>query len=288
MESRPKVFVVVLNKDGKDCLPACLRSVFALSYGNFEVIVVDNASRDGSIEDARRDFGRAHFIINKENVGFAAGMNLGIRYALSKGASYVWLLNNDTVTEKGSLSGLVTVAEKEENALLSPLIFDTTGKTWFSGGEIDYFRMRATHVEASRLRDDDAPYETGYLSGCALFLSKPVIGKVGLFDEGYFLYYEDADYSVRAAESGYRLLVVPTALVTHAERSAENPDKIYWLVRSGLRFFARHTPFMIRPVSSTLLLLRKIKNAIDIRNGKEQAVLVASAYRDYGSERKSS
>lgn len=288
MEFRPKVFIVILNKDGKECLPACLRSVFSLSYVNFEVVVVDNASRDGSIEDARRDFSRAHFILNRENVGFAAGMNVGIRYALSKGAEYIWLLNNDTTVDRNSLSALIEAAEESGDALLSPVIRDTSGNIWFSGGTIEYLRMRAIHTDTVRPDGNDAVYETGYLSGCALLLSRKAVETVGIFDDGYFLYYEDVDYSVRSAKRDFRLLVVPKASVIHAERSGENPEKPYWLVRSGLRFFALHTPLHLRPLTFLYLLARRTKNLLDIRRGSEQASLVASAYRDYDSDRKSS
>jgi len=123
MSDSPKVFVVILNWNGKDGLIDCLRSVFALSYGNFEVIVVDNASRDGSIETTKASFSRAHFILNPENLGFSSGMNVGIRFALSQGAEYVWLLNNDTECERKSLSELVSVSESEKKSTLySPKI----------------------------------------------------------------------------------------------------------------------------------------------------------------------
>lgn len=288
MEKEPKVFVIVLNKDGKETLPGCLRSVFALSYGNFEVVVVDNASRDGSIETARLDFGRAHFVVNDENTGFSGGMNIGIRYALSKGASYVWLLNNDAVPERDSLSRLLRAAEVSGDAVFSPIVKDDSGHVWFSGGKIDFPRMRAEHVDSSPDSDKGEPYETGYLSGCALLLPKKAIERVGLLDEGYFLYYEDADYSIRAKKEGFRLLVVPSSVVIHSEASRRNPEKTYWLVRSGLRFFHVHTPVHLRPWMAVYLMLRKLKNRRDVSGGSEGALLVASAYRDYDADRKQS
>ncbi len=279
MES-PKVFVVILNKDGKECLPECLRGVFGLAYPNFEVVVVDNASRDGSIEDARRDFGRVHFILNRENLGFAAGMNIGIRFARSKGARFIWLMNNDAVPGRDALSELVRIAMREPKALLSPLVLDRSGKTWFSGGRIDWLRMRAVHVDSPTDTKRNDPYGTGFLSGCALFLPVDAIGAVGLFDEGYFLYYEDADYSLRAKKSGFRLLIAPKAVVVHGERSSGNPEKVYWLVRSGLRFFRLHAPWWHMPYLASCLAMRKIKNRYDVKRGLEEARLVARAYAD--------
>ncbi|NTW46047.1 MAG: glycosyltransferase family 2 protein [Candidatus Moranbacteria bacterium] len=280
MGSSPKVFVIILNFDGRTRLVAALRSVFSLSYDNFEVVVVDNASKDGSIEEAKRLFPKAHFILNPDNVGFAAGMNVGIRFALSRGAAYLFLLNNDAVCHRSTLSRLVSVAVSGgSRSLLSPIIRKKDGKTWFSGGKIDFLRMRTVHVE-QRKKHGKEPYRTGYLSGCALLLPKSAIERVGLLDEGYFLYYEDADYSVRAKRKGYRLLVVPEAEVVHEEQSVSNPEKTYWLVRSGVRFFVRHTPWYFRPWVWAYLRLRKVKNAIDVSRGKKEALPVSSAYAD--------
>lgn len=285
MES-PKVFVVILNKDGSECLPECLRAVFSLSYGNFEVVVVDNASRDGSLEAARRDFGRAHFILHEENIGFAAGMNAGIRFARSRGARYVWLMNNDAVPGRDSLTELVRVAERESDVLLSPLVLEPSGRQWYAYGQIDWRHMRAVHAEPPKEVRDNEPYKTEYLSGCALFLSIDAINQIGLFDEGYFLYYEDADYSLRARDAGYRLFVVPKSVVVHGEQSRKDPEKTYWLVRSGIRFFRLRSPWWQKPYLACYLALRKLKNAIDRKRGFREAELVASAYRDEKGDRK--
>ncbi len=282
MSDSPKVFVVILNWNGGDRLAACLRSVFALAYGNFEVVVVDNASRDGSLEVAKNLFSRAHFVLNPENIGFAAGMNVGIRFALSKGAEYVWILNNDTECDRKALSELVLAAQSSESPeLFSPRILTPEGVEWFAGGRIDYIRMRALHVKSVDAIKANDPYPTGYLSGCALFIPRKVIERVGLFDEAYFLYYEDADYSVRAAGKGVERLVVPKATVIHAEISSQNPEKTYWLVISGLRFFRSHTPLALRPWVAFYIVLRRVKNGIDKLRGKKEAFPVSSAYADF-------
>ncbi|MBP9751798.1 MAG: glycosyltransferase family 2 protein [Candidatus Moranbacteria bacterium] len=287
MIASPKVFIIILNWNGKERIIPCLRSVFSLGYGNFEVVVVDNASRDGSLELARSSFGRAHFIVNEKNAGFAAGMNVGIRFALSKGAEHVWVLNNDAIVGKDSLSELVGASGASGKAILSPLILTPSGKTWFSAGKIDFMRMRAVHIEPDVPSQAHEPYETGYLTGCALFVPRAAFEAVGLFDERFFLYYEDADFSIRAKHSGYELLVVPGAVVVHGEQSVENPEKIYWLVLSGLRFFEKRTPWFFRPWMSLYILLRKMKNKTDKKKGKKEAFLVASAYEDFQNPEKS-
>ena len=285
--TQPKVFIIILNWNGKDRIIPCLRSVFSLGYGNVEGVVVDNASRDGSLELARSSFGRAHFIVNERNVGFAAGMNVGIRFAISKGAEYVWILNNGTIVGKDALSVLVDAARESGKALLSPLILTPSGKTWFSAGKIDFIRMRSVHADPDVASREHEPYETGYLTGCALFAPKEVFEAAGLFDERFFLYYEDADFSLRAKKTGYRLLVVPKSVVVHGEQSVDNPEKVYWLVLSGLRFFEEHTPWYLHLWMQLYILLRKMKNKTDKKKGKKEAFLVASAYEDFRSRGKS-
>ncbi len=282
MTTSPKVFIVILNWNGKDRLAACLRSVFALAYQNFEVVVVDNASRDGSLEEAKSSFSRAHFILNSENVGFSAGMNVGIRFSLSQGAEFVWILNNDVECDRDALSVLVAaVYSHGKPALYSPKILTPAGTEWFVGGTIDYVRMRTEHADYSGSERRDTPYQTEYLCGCALLIPRNVIESVGLLDEQYFLYYEDADYSVRATRKGVDLLVVPKASIVHSESSSENPEKTYWLVRSGLRFFYAHTPNVLRPWMALYMVLRRTKNGFDTLRGKKEAFPVSSAYADY-------
>lgn len=288
MNTAPKIFIVILNWNGGQVLLPCLRSVFSLTYTNFEVVVVDNASTDGSFESARSHFSRAHFIRNEKNVGFAAGMNIGMKFALSRGARYVWILNNDTLCGRDSLSELVSVIRKEQNnAILSPLILTPLGKTWFSFGKIDFFRMKAFHSAPPVDTKESNPYESEYLSGCAMFFPKRVLQKIGFFDEKYFLYYEDADISMRAKNAKIKLLIVPKAVIVHGEQSQAAQKKVYFLVLSGLRFFDLHAPRLLRPWMKLYILLRKVKNRMDRSSrNDETALLVHKAYADYASGKK--
>jgi GT2 family glycosyltransferase len=280
MES-PKVFVIVLNYNGKDVLKRCLQSTYRTDYPNFEVVVIDNDSKDGSFEEAKGLFPRAHFIKNAENLGFAAGNNIGIRFALEKGADYVWMLNNDTKVEKETLSQLVAEGESRPKAgILSPLILHSRTKNiWFGGGKIDWWTMKTVHVPPQSLY---SAFATEYVCGCAMLVKKEVFRQAGLLDEHFFLYYEDADFSIRTRRCGFELHVVPKAHVFHDEASSENPEKVYWLVVSGLQFFRRHTPVFMKPWSFLYLQARKLKNWRDIASGRHPSALeVRRAYRSY-------
>lgn len=282
MKDSPKIFIVILNYDGKDVIKKCLSSVFKVDYPNFEVVVVDNDSRDGSLEEARNNFSKAHFIKNEANLGFSTGNNVGIRFALERMAKYVLLLNNDTEVEKDFLTRLVEVAQHDEKiGLLSPVILNGADKRiWFAGGQIDWLKMKTRHEQKVQVKDF---YETGFISGCAMLVQADVFKKIGLLDEDYFLYWEDADFSVRAKRAGFKQVVVSGSWVYHFEKSEqEKKNKIYWLVVSGLLFFKKNTPLMLRPWIVTYIAARKIKNWLDVLTKRnEMAPVVQKAYKDF-------
>lgn len=289
LPSYPKVFIIVLNYNSGKTLQECLSSVYHLDYPNFEVVLADNASTDGSFETAKENFSRSHFIQSGKNIGFAAGNNLGIRFALEKMADFIFLLNPDAVVEKETLSVLISEAKKNPRAgILSPLIFRGQGEeVWFAGGKIEWNKMRAIHLKNI---SSEETYATEYLSGCAMLIRKEVFKKVELLDEDYFLYYEDTDFSWRTAKQGFSLLVVPGAKVFHFEESTKDPEaKTYWLVLSGLIFFQKNAPLMLKPWLKVYVLMRKIKNWNDLRKGKNPlAETVKRAYNDYALWKKNS
>ena len=278
----PKIFIIILNYNGQDCLGQTLKSVFKLSYSDFQIVLVDNASTDNSFETARLNLPRSAFIKNPANLGFAAGMNIGIKYALERGADYVWLLNYDTEIKKDSLSELVSFMEKNKNfGLASPLIAkDDFSGIWFSGGKINWLKMKAIHEKENLERNNLSP---DYLTGCALFIRKEVFKKIGLLEEKYFLYYEDADFSVRAKRAGLRLAVVKDSLIFHKEKSEiKKENKIYHLVLSGLIFFQKNSPWWLKSWMLFYTFLRKIKNRRDLKDPKNiLAPVVEKAYLDF-------
>lgn len=277
----PKIFIIVLNYNGAQVIGACLNSVFRINYPNFEVVVVDNASSDGSLEMARRQFSRCHFIKNEENLGFSAGNNLGIRFALERMAGGILLLNSDTVVRENFLSKLVDVAESEPLVgILNPVILDSQDKIWFSGGRINWWKMGTTHICHIK---STLPYETELLTGCAMYIKSSVFKKIGLLDEDFFLYWEDTDFSVRAKRAGYALMIVPEAKIVHLEKSEERKrDKIYWLVISGLIFFQKNSGRFFKLWTKLYFWLRKRKNKKDLKKGKnELALAVKKAYDDF-------
>lgn len=283
MKAYPKVFIVVLNFNGRDVIKNCLRSIFKSSYPSFEVVLVDNNSSDDSFEIARVNFSKAYFIKNEENLGFSAGNNIGIRFALERKADYIFLLNNDTEMEADCLSRLVEAAEKlgETPGIFSPVIFKGDSReVWFSGGKIRWLQMKTEHYSGIKTQEF---YESGFISGCAMLIPRKVFEIIGLLDEDYFLYWEDADFSYRAERAGFRNYIVSSAWLYHFEKSEERRrNKVYWLVISGLTFFKKNSPVWLKPYLAFYLFLRKTKNFFDLKIfKKENAEIVNKAYRDF-------
>lgn len=282
-ERTPLVFVLVLNYNSKRYLLECLKSLSSLTYPSFQIVVLDSASTDDSFTEAKQRFPQCQYLPLKENKGFATGMNEGIRYALAHGADFVWLFNPDATCAPGTLTVLVEAFLADpKRKFMSPIITDAEGQIWFAGGTIDYLRMRAVHTRM--MRSVSEPYRTGYLTGCSPLIHREVLETVGLLDERFFLYYEDAEYSKRVKKTGYEPFVVPGAHVVHAEQSTtDNPRKTYFLVYYGLLFFALHTPGYLRPYTAGYLALRRLYNWFQVRTNDAQAVAVRQAYRDYFS-----
>lgn len=245
----PAVFVCVLNWNSIKNTLACLDAVFAQDYTDIYVIVVDNGSTDGSVETLRGLGDRVAFIENKENLGFTGGCNVGIRYALSRGADYVWLLNNDSECEPNTLSQLVAYGEaRHEVGMLSPIIVNRqTGKHAFALRRLDL----QTGLDEHALEPDDIRnlQETHpdqiMIRGTALLLKRTLIQAIGYFDDAMFAYCEDDDYCVRCAKAGFRAACVTTARVYHDEGHPgsgwRKPYAYYYAVRNGIRFWRKHS-----------------------------------------------
>jgi hypothetical protein len=216
----PKVFIIILNWNGLKDVVECLESIRGLDYPDFEVIVVDNGSSDGSVEIIRNKYQEVVLLTNSENLGFTAGNNIGMRYAIECDADYVWLLNNDTVVEKDSLSKLVQTAENSSDVgMVSPVVrfYYQPETVQFNGSFIDMERMAVIYPEENcvDVSEQFVRGETTTLWGTALLVKRKVIEEIGYLRQEYFAYWEDTDYCIRAIRNGFRNVVTTTATIYH-------------------------------------------------------------------------
>lgn len=250
----PRVTVVTLNWNGRDDTLGCLESLSSIVYPAFDVVAVDNASRDDSVAVIRANFPGVTVIENRDNEGFTGGCNVGIRWALERGADYVLLLNNDTVVAPDFLDQLVRAAEAHpEVGIAGPKIFnyDRPQQLWFAGTRTNYSfgrRLALGHrgwgeVDVGQY---DTPTRVGFLSGCAMLVRRKVFTAVGTFDPAFFAYFEDADFCLRAAAAGFALLYVPQSRIWHkaatsaGDSSSYSPVTVYLGTRNRLLFMRKH------------------------------------------------
>lgn len=197
----PKVFILILNWNGKSHLSYCLPSVTQTEYDNLEIVVIDNASSDGSAEWVRANFPQITLIETGFNWGYAGGNNVGMRYALANRADYVVLLNNDTEVDPRWIREAVTVAEARPTAGM--IGFGTIGE-YRQNEDPDRTQFKAAQAAWTETEVTDTPH----ITGCAVFMRGDMLDAIGILDETYFAYAEEDDLLTRAQRAGYEQIRV--------------------------------------------------------------------------------
>jgi GT2 family glycosyltransferase len=215
------VVTVVVTYNGLADTIVCLESLLKTTHRPHAVVVVDNGS-SGEAGAIRARFGDAVATIEADrNGGYGAGANLGIRWAMERGADLVWVLNNDTVVPPDTVSRLAgAMASHPEIGMASPQISapagpEAPGGVWYAGGILDLARGETRHL-TEPLPAAAGTVQTGFLTGCALLVRADVLRQVGLFWERLFLYWEDTDLTLRVQRAGWSTCVVTDAWIHHA------------------------------------------------------------------------
>jgi GT2 family glycosyltransferase len=238
------VLVIVLCHNGVELTMACLGSLRRQTYGGARVLVVDNASRDGTPQAVRERFPEVVVIEAGANLGFAAGNNLGLRYACAEGYTYALLLNNDTEVAADLVERLVAACEANPRVgVAGPRIcyYDRPGTIWSAGGAIDWGRG-TTAMLGLDMPDGppfDQPAEVAFVTGCALLVRREVLEQVGLIDERFGMYYEEAEWCVRIGRAGWRIIYAPEGRLLHKirpELQSLSPRVLYYMTRNRLLF----------------------------------------------------
>ncbi|WP_440953190.1 glycosyltransferase family 2 protein [Methanococcoides sp. FTZ1] len=216
----PKVSIIILNWNGKEDTVECLESLKHITYPYYEILLADNGSTDGSVEYFKGTYPEVEIIENGENLGFAEGNNVAIRYALEKGTDYILLLNNDTVVDPGFLEELVKVSESDSKiAIVGPKVYmyDEPNKITYIGGSINLHsgNMKYPYLNQLDVGQFNKEIELDYISGCSLLIKKTAIDNVGILDPNFFLYQEDVDLCLRAKKKGYKVICVPNSKIWH-------------------------------------------------------------------------
>ena len=228
----PRVSIIILNWNGLNDTIECLESLKKITYQNYEVIVVDNASKGNDadiLEERYKDYIR--LIKNKENLGFAGGNNAAMKKVIEEGKSdYILLLNNDTVVEPDFLTKLVEVGEKNK-------------KAGAVGPDIRLYSDK-NKVQIQKYENFHKISEVDTLSGACLLIKVEVLKKIGLFDEIYFCYGEDRDLCERIKKAGYLNIYVPEEAKIYHKLESSTKDfpekKVYYMVRNDFLIIKRY------------------------------------------------
>jgi len=203
-----KVSVIIVNYNGKELLEKCLESLFKVDYDNFEVIVVDNNSTDGTIEFVTKKYPSVIMVKLDTNKGFAEPNNMGTKIAKGK---YFLFLNNDTIVTPNFISEMIKTMKKDKQiAICQSLLLKPDGSIDSSGDFIDKLGV----VYNSKTRPNKIR-EISSARGASMLVRRNVFEKVGGFDEKFFVSFEDVDLSWRTWILGYRVILIPTSIVYH-------------------------------------------------------------------------
>jgi len=221
--------ICIPTLQAKDLLRECLRSIYAQTRCAFEIIVVDNASRDGTVEMLRAEFPAVRVIVNATNVGFAKAMNQALRVSQGR---YALLLNNDTVVLSNALDRLVAFVDAHaEIGICGPKILNRDGTLqkqcrrsyatpwdlfcYFSGLSTLFPRSPLFARYLMTYRDEDETHPADAISGACMLIRRAVLEQIGWLDERFFAYQEDTDYCLRAQRAGWRVYYYPEAQIIH-------------------------------------------------------------------------
>lgn len=269
--SVPAIAIIVVSFNAREDLQRCLRSLHAHPPSrSHEIVVVDNASSDGSVEDVRHDWPAARVVALTTNVGFARGCNVGFA---NTSAPLVLLLNSDVVVSEGALDHLIEALLSDETcAAAGPRLVDAAGTIELSWGQMIgplaelrqkslllLRRLGVPPVAAFIARRATQVRFPDWVTGACLLVRRIDANSVGLLDERFFMYLEDVDFCAALRARGRRILFTPAAEVQHARgRSAsavpEATARAYR--RSQLAFYAKHRPGWL-PMLHTYLRLRR-------------------------------
>ncbi len=282
-KEKTKIAVIILNWNQAALTIECLNSVLKSKLNNkikLDVIVVDNCSQDNSIKmfenlklnppvggQVKIENLKLEIIANVQNLGFAGGNNVGIRYALKNKADFIFILNNDTEIKNDCILNLwQTFLEEGKIGVVSPKIYYAPGfefhkeryrkkdlgrVIWYAGGKIDWDNVLGRHLGVDEV--DQGQYEkiknNEFATGCAFMAKRAVFEEIGLFDEQFCLYLEDLDFSYRAAKAGFKLVFNSQAVVWHknaGSSSAGSALQTYYFTRNRLLFAQKHAPLKLK------------------------------------------
>ena len=273
-QDSPLISVVVLNWNGSQVLDQCLKSLSDQTYRPLEIIVVDNASTDDSVDLIKKGFPGLKLIVNKRNLGFGGGNNVGIQ--ASQG-SYIMMLNNDTRLDPRCIEELKRGIEKEDRygACASKILLQYEDNLIDAAGIVvcpDGLSIGRGRLERGELYDDEV--EVFFASDCACLYRREMLEDIGLYDEDFFAYADETDMGWRAQLAGWRCLYNPRAVVYHlhsASSGTYSPMKAFLVERNRIWVAVKNFPISLLLFGQLFTFWRYVLQAYGALSGKGAA-----------------
>ncbi len=270
----PLVAVVIVAWNNYDDTEECIESIQNQRFVETQIFLVDNGSKIEPLDHLIDKYPEINYIRSEKNLGFAAGYNLGLHEALKTNSEYLLIVNNDTKSDSLMLKSLVETFEDESIGLAAPVIYYYGSKDliWSNGGDINNFLLMPlnSHNRNSSLSQ---PIQRTFVSGCCYLLKREMLNQVGLFDERFFLYFEDLDFCTRVNKTEWKMIVNPSAKLYHKVSQSSGgqfsvSERYIYALSSGIYYRKHLSALNVVPVllfrlgnvlSMTVRLLRHRK-----------------------------
>ncbi len=242
------ISIIILNWNGKKITEECINSLMPQINKNFEIIVVDNGSTDGSLKYLGKKFPNIKLIQNKENLGYSEGNNIGVKNSKGK---FILILNNDVIVDKNFLKEIWKNKNKANILGVKNYYYNHKNILWSVGSKVNKFTMKASLI-GNREKDIgyyDHNFTPPQITGSAMLIDKKVIENIGFLDKTYFCYYEETEWQTRAKNAGYTTSWIPKAKLWHrvgfSTGGGRTPLSAYYLVRNRGYFIKKWAKFKI-------------------------------------------
>lgn len=274
--SEPKVFIVILNYNTINDTLECITSLKNIDYINYEIVVVDNSETVDCYNLLKDKFNEYKIIRTDENLGYANGNNIGIKYALDNGADYICVLNNDVVVEENFLSKIVEVLNNNKDVgIAGPCIceYKDRSKVQCAGASISLYTGLTKRVGKGMSYDNKNKENmiVDFLGGACFVCKRQVFEKIGLIPENYFLFFEETEFCIRVQKAGYKLLCVYGSKVYHkgsATISKFGGLSYYFLNRNRVVFIKRNSNAFQKVIFSMYIFIEAIGRILIRREPK--------------------
>lgn len=251
-----KIVCIIVNYNGINDTVEAIRSLENSSCP-IDIIVIDNASKNEEGTKLKNMFSDINVIINTTNVGFAGANNIGMKYALDNGYSYILLLNNDTVIAKDMIEELMDYADEKTVVVPTMYYYSDPQTIWYAGGKFNRFTGSSKHIISKNISGN-----INFATGCCMLIPSQIVKEIGMLDESYFMYCEDADYSIKLIKSKKNIVNVPTAHLWHkvGKSSATVSNlSLYYYNRNRLFLTSNNRNFFFFTAFPISLLTRYIR-----------------------------